>query len=64
VFSMMSDTDCGPTLAMIGDLLAAGHVKLPQMREFDLRDAAAAHRAIQTGHTRGKIVLRVADLDG
>jgi NADPH2:quinone reductase len=64
VFSMMSDTDCGPTLRMIGDLLVEGHVKLPHLREFDLRDAAAAHREIQTGHTRGKIVLRVADLEG
>ena len=28
---------------------------------FDLADAADAHRALERGHTRGKIVLRVTD---
>jgi NADPH:quinone reductase-like Zn-dependent oxidoreductase len=29
-------------------------------REFPLDEAAEAHRLIEEGHTRGKIVLRVA----
>ncbi|MCU1577608.1 MAG: Zinc-binding dehydrogenase, partial [Leifsonia sp.] len=28
---------------------------------FDLDQAADAHRAIEDGHTRGKIVLKVAE---
>jgi len=28
---------------------------------YDLADAARAHEALETGHTRGKMVLRVAD---
>lgn len=62
VFSTMTDIGCGPTLTKIGELLVAGHVKLPPLREFALREAADAHRDIQGGHTRGKIVLKVADL--
>ena len=62
VFSTMTDIGCGPTLTKIGELLVAGHVKLPPLREFALREAAEAHRLIQGGHNRGKIVLKVADL--
>jgi NADPH:quinone reductase-like Zn-dependent oxidoreductase len=28
---------------------------------FDLDQAAEAHAALETGHTRGKIVLKVSD---
>lgn len=63
VFSTMVDIGCAAQLAKIADLLVAGHVKLPPLREYALRDAADAHRSIQGGHTRGKIVLRVADLE-
>lgn len=30
---------------------------------FDLADAAAAHRAIEAGHTTGKIVLRMSAVE-
>jgi NADPH:quinone reductase len=62
VFSTMVDVGCAPQLQKIGELLVSGDVKLPPLREFALRDAAAAHRLVQEGHTRGKVVLKVADL--
>ena len=31
-------------------------------RVFELADGAAAHRLIEQGHTRGKIVLRISDV--
>ena len=62
VLSMMTDIDSGPTLTTIGELVAKGDVALPALHELDLRDAGEAHRLIQTGHTRGKIVLKVAEL--
>lgn len=51
----------GGALATIARLLDSGAVQVYVDRVFDLTDVAAAHRAIEDGHTRGKIVLRVSD---
>jgi NADPH:quinone reductase-like Zn-dependent oxidoreductase len=51
----------GTRLAVISRLLAAGDVRVHVDRVFELQDAAAAHEQIESGHTRGKIVLRVAE---
>ena len=40
-------------------LFAAGKLSVELAQVFDLADAADAHRASETGHTRGKIVVRV-----
>lgn len=39
-----------------------GRIKVTIAAEFPLSDAASAHHAIETGHTRGKIILRVVAL--
>lgn len=62
VFSTMDDIGCSATLQKIGELLVSGDIVLPPLREFALRDAAEAHRVIQQGHNRGKMVLKVADI--
>ena len=62
VFSTMVDVGCNVQLAQIAKLLVEGHITLPPLHEYALRDVARAHEAIQSGHTRGKIVLKVADL--
>lgn len=49
------------TLAVIARLLDSGDVRAHVDRVFDLADAAAAHRQLELGHTRGKLVLRVAE---
>jgi len=51
----------GSTLAVISRLLESGDVRVFVDQVFDLADAAAAHTALETGHTRGKIVLKVSD---
>lgn len=51
----------GGALATIGRLLDSGSVQVYVEQVFDLAEASAAHRAIETGHTRGKVVLRVSD---
>lgn len=40
-------------------LIDAGTVKVEVAEVFELADAAAAHEASQTGHVRGKVVVRV-----
>lgn len=51
----------GSALATIARLLDSGAVRVFVDRVFDLEDAADAHRELEKGHTRGKIVLRVSD---
>ena len=51
----------GSTLAVISRLLESGDVRVFVDQVLALEDAAGAHRAIEAGHTRGKIVLKVGD---
>ncbi len=51
----------GSTLAVISRLLESGDVRVFVDGVYELADAASAHRAVEAGHTRGKLVLRVAD---
>ncbi|HKP06447.1 MAG TPA: NADP-dependent oxidoreductase [Microbacterium sp.] len=51
----------GGALATIARLLDSGSIQVYIEQVFDLAEASTAHRAIETGHTRGKVVLRVSD---
>lgn len=50
-------------LDTITELIDNGTVRVNIDQVFDLADGAAAHRALEGGHTRGKIVLRVSETD-
>jgi NADPH:quinone reductase-like Zn-dependent oxidoreductase len=47
-------------LGQIAGLLAAGKVKTYVSAVLPLSDARKSHEMSQTGHTRGKIVLKIA----
>ena len=47
------------TLDRISALMDSGAVRVHVDGVFELADGAAAHRAVEGGHTRGKVVLRV-----
>jgi NADPH:quinone reductase and related Zn-dependent oxidoreductases len=49
------------TLETIAALLESGELRVHVDQTFGLADAAAANRALEEGHTRGKIVLRIAE---
>jgi NADPH:quinone reductase-like Zn-dependent oxidoreductase len=49
------------TLAVITRLIDDGSVRVHVERELPLADGAEAHRMLEDGHVRGKVVLRVAD---
>ena len=49
------------TLTIITRLINSGDVLVHVDEVFDLADAAAAHRSLESGHTRGKLVLNVAE---
>jgi NADPH:quinone reductase-like Zn-dependent oxidoreductase len=51
----------GRTLSVIGRLITSGDVKVTADEVFPLERAADAHRLLETGHTRGKIVLQVSE---
>ncbi|MFZ5896133.1 MAG: NADP-dependent oxidoreductase [Myxococcota bacterium] len=48
-------------LAAIASLIEDDVLKVPVSQIFSLEEAAKAHAASETGHTKGKIVLRVED---
>ncbi|WP_209624106.1 NADP-dependent oxidoreductase [Saccharothrix coeruleofusca] len=50
----------GSALAAIAELIEGGRVAVEVEEVFDLAEAAEAHRHGEAGHTRGKLVLRVA----
>ena len=39
-----------------------GLVHVPPLNALSLEEAGRAHRMIKTGHVRGKLVLKVAEL--
>jgi NADPH:quinone reductase-like Zn-dependent oxidoreductase len=49
----------GRTLEAIAAMIDAGDLRVFVEREFPLEEAADAHRVIEAGHTRGKVVLIV-----
>ena len=51
----------GAQLSKIGELIDAERLRVHVSEIFPLADAARAHACIQTGHTRGKLVLRVCE---
>lgn len=57
-YSMAPDATC---LAIIARLLDSGDVTVYVDDVYDLDDVADAHRLLEQGHTRGKLVLKVED---
>lgn len=51
----------GATLAVISRLLESGDVKVFIDGIYELADAAKAHTALEGGHTRGKLVLKICE---
>ncbi|HEV1998714.1 MAG TPA: zinc-binding dehydrogenase, partial [Candidatus Dormibacteraeota bacterium] len=49
-----------PILEKLAELVASGAVKAPIGDIYDLADAHLAHAASETGHGRGRNILRVA----
>ncbi|OME90988.1 MULTISPECIES: NADP-dependent oxidoreductase [Paenibacillus] len=47
-------------LAELVQLYEQGKLKIHVSRTFSLSEAAEAHRAVESGHVRGKVVLRIA----
>ena len=61
IFSTMDDQNCAATLEKIAGLLVNGAIALPPIRQFPLERAAEVHQIIQSGHNRGKFVLKVGN---
>jgi NADPH:quinone reductase-like Zn-dependent oxidoreductase len=51
----------GATLTVIARMLQTGDLRVHIDEVFDLADVADAHRRIEGGHTRGKLVLAVSE---
>lgn len=49
------------TLAVISRLITSGDVTITADHVFELHEAVDAHKLLETGHVRGKIVVKVSD---
>lgn len=45
----------------LADMLGRGDLNILVSQTYPLEQAADAHRAVETGHTQGKVVLRIAE---
>ncbi|OXY81062.1 NADP-dependent oxidoreductase [Oceanimonas doudoroffii] len=54
---MLKESD-SEQLAMLAKAVAEGRLRVEVSQVFDLADGAEAHRQIEAGHTRGKLLLR------
>ncbi|MFB8829241.1 zinc-binding dehydrogenase [Azotobacter sp. CWF10] len=50
----------GQDLQVLADMAAGGRLEIPVARVFPLEQAADALRLNQTGHVRGKVIVRVS----
>lgn len=51
----------GEALAVVRELVDAGRIRAVVEKIFSLAEVADAHRHVETGRTRGKVGLRIAD---
>lgn len=51
----------GDALQEVTKLVEAGHIKPCIDRVFSLDEIRAAHQYLESGHARGKVVIRVQD---
>ncbi len=49
----------GAALERVGELMRSGILRAVVDKVYPLEEAAAAHRYLETGHARGKVVLTV-----
>ena len=49
----------GKQLNQIGNLISHDKIKVPNIEEMDLSEAAKAQEKLRRGHTKGKIVLKI-----
>jgi NADPH:quinone reductase-like Zn-dependent oxidoreductase len=59
--AMVNDPPDGAALAEIGELIDTGKIKVTVDRILPLSEARRTHELSQSGHVRGKIVLRVME---
>jgi NADPH2:quinone reductase len=59
IYAIMDNQTMREDLGEIGAHLAAGDVVMPPVEVCDMADVRAAHEKIQSGHVRGKLVLRI-----
>ena len=62
VISIIDYARTRDSIREITNLIDAGLIQVPPTEVLPLEDPARAHQIIDTGHVRGKLVLRVAEL--
>jgi len=61
IYALVSDSQFGKELQKIVELINAGEIEIPPIESFEFDDVAQAHKKLEGGHVRGKLVLNVLD---
>jgi len=61
--TMSKGARAGEQLRIVADLFGKGLFRSPALAVLPLSEAAEAHRRVQDGHVRGKIVLKISTLE-
>ncbi|WP_294228272.1 zinc-binding dehydrogenase [uncultured Shimia sp.] len=60
VLAFMNDLNFGEEIQHLIDVVSIGDLKLPPTEAYDLDDVVLAHKKLETGRVRGKLVLQVS----
>jgi len=60
ILAFVDDSRMGEELGQLLELMAAGKLKPPATQVFELEQVKQAHQKLETGHVRGKLLLRLS----
>ena len=60
ILAFLTDLKLGEEMQKMLTLAETGQLVFPTIESFDINEVTLAHKKLETGHVRGKLVLRVA----
>jgi len=59
ILAIVSDAKMAQELEQLVGLAASGEIVFPPIKTYELTQMAEAHKALETGHVRGKLIIKI-----